>query len=161
MYKSKADGRKCMRFFAPEMAVELQARLELERAVRTAALVDGFELHFQPVVDMPDGRLVGFEALLRLRATDGNFIPPMVFIPVAEEIGLINRIGAWVVREACRNAANWPNHLTVAVNLSAAQFATSGVSDIVAAAIVEMGLGRIGSNSKSPKAFCWAIRKLS
>ena len=140
MSKSKADGRKCMRFFAPEMAAELQARLELERTVRAATLVDGFELHFQPVVDMPDGRLVGFEALLRLRSTDGNFIPPMVFIPVAEEIGLINRIGAWVIREACRNAANWPDHLTVAVNLSAAQFATSGVSDIVAAAIVETGL---------------------
>ena len=140
MYKSKADGRKCVRFFAPEMIVELQARLELEKTVRAAALVDGFELHFQPVVDMPDGRLVGFEALLRLRSIDGSFIPPMVFIPVAEEIGLINRIGAWVVREACRSAANWPDHLTVAVNLSAAQFATSGISDIVAAAIVETGL---------------------
>jgi diguanylate cyclase (GGDEF)-like protein len=140
MYKSKADGRKCMRFFAPGMVVELQARLELERTLRAAALVDGFELHFQPVVDIPDGRLVGFEALLRLRSPDGSFIPPAVFIPVAEEIGLINHMGAWVIREACRSAATWPDNLTVAVNLSAAQFGTNSICDIVAAAVVETGL---------------------
>jgi diguanylate cyclase (GGDEF)-like protein len=139
MYKSKADGN-CLRLFAPEMDDELLARLELEKAIREATQSDGFALHFQPVVDMPDGRLTGFEALLRLRAADGSFIPPAVFIPVAEEMGLIGRIGAWVVREACRTAATWPKHLTVAVNLSPAQFAADSVSDMVAAALMETGL---------------------
>ena len=140
MYKSKTDGRNCMRFFAPEIDAELQARLALEKAIREATLTDGFELHFQPVVDMPDGRLSGFEALLRLRAADGSFIPPVVFIPVAEEMGLISKIGAWVVREAGRTAATWPDHLTVAVNLSPAQFATGSVSDMVATALAETAL---------------------
>lgn len=139
MYTAKADGRNCIRFFILEMDVELQARLKLEKAIREAALNDSFEMHFQPVVDMPDGRLAGFEALLRLRSADGSFIPPTVFVPVAEEMGLISKIGAWVIREACRIAATWPNHLTVSVNLSPAQF-SGGIRDIVAAALAETAL---------------------
>jgi EAL domain-containing protein (putative c-di-GMP-specific phosphodiesterase class I) len=97
-------------------------------------------LHFQPIVNVPDGQLVGLEALIRLRAADGRLIPPEVFIPVAEEIGVINRIGAWAVHEACRTAATWPDHVVLAVNLSAAQFATTGVSEIVITALMETGL---------------------
>src|SRR6202167_796774 len=140
LYKAKADGRNCIRFFAPEMDAELQARFELERAVRDAVLHDRFELHYQPLFEMSERRLIGFEALIRLPAEDGTLIPPLVFIPVAEDLGLIDKIGAWVLREACRTAATWPEHLTVAVNLSPAQFLTSSVSSIVVAALKEAGL---------------------
>jgi diguanylate cyclase (GGDEF)-like protein len=140
LYKAKADGRNCIRFFAPEMDVELQARFELERVIRDAVLHERFELHYQPLFEMLERRLIGFEALIRLRIEDGTMIPPLVFIPVAEELGLINKIGAWVLREACRTAATWPEYLTVAVNLSPAQFLAGSVSEIVAAALKETGL---------------------
>ena len=140
LYKAKADGRNCIRFFAPEMDVELQARFELERVIRDAVLHERFELHYQPLFEMLERRLIGFEALIRLPLEDGTMIPPLVFIPVAEELGLINQIGAWVLREACRTAATWPEYLTVAVNLSPAQFLAGNVSAIVAAALKETGL---------------------
>jgi diguanylate cyclase (GGDEF)-like protein len=140
LYKSKADGRNCIRFFLPEMDTELQARIELERMIRDAVLHDRFELHYQPLFEMSDRRLIGFEALIRLPAEDGTLIPPLVFIPVAEDLRLIDKIGAWVLREACRAAATWPEHLTVAVNLSPAQFLAGSVSDVVAAALKEAGL---------------------
>ena len=123
LYKAKADGRNCIRFFLPEMDAELQARFKLEKTIRDAVLHDRFELHYQPLFEMSERRLIGFEALIRLPAEDGTLIPPLVFIPVAEEMRLIDKIGAWVLREACRTAATWPEHLTVAVNLSPAQFA--------------------------------------
>ena len=140
LYKAKADGRNCIRFFLPEMDAELQARSKLERIIRDAVLHDRFELHYQPLFEMSERRLIGFEALIRLPAEDGTLIPPLVFIPVAEELRLIDKIGAWVLREACRTAATWPEHLTVAVNLSPAQFLAGSVSDIVAAALKEAGL---------------------
>src|ERR1700691_1982105 len=140
LYKAKADGRNCIRFFAPEMDAEWLARFELERVVRDAVLHDRFELHYQPLFEMSERRLIGFEALIRLPIEDGTMIPPLVFIPVAEELGLINKIGAWVLREACRTAATWPEYLTVAVNLSPAQFLAGSISDIVATALKETGL---------------------
>jgi diguanylate cyclase (GGDEF)-like protein len=140
LYKAKAGGRNCIRFFLPEMDTELQARIELERIIRDAVLHDRFVLHYQPLFEMSDRRLIGFEALIRLLADDGTLIPPLVFIPVAEDLRLIDKIGAWVLREACRTAATWPEHLTVAVNLSPAQFVAGRVGDIVAAALREAGL---------------------
>ena len=140
LYKAKADGRNCIRFFAAEMDTELQARFELERVIRDAVLHDRFELHYQPLFEISERRLIGFEALIRLPAEDGTLIPPLVFIPVAEDLQLIDKIGAWVLREACRTAATWPEHLTVAVNLSPAQFLAGSVSDIVAGALKEAGL---------------------
>jgi diguanylate cyclase (GGDEF)-like protein/PAS domain S-box-containing protein len=140
LYKAKADGRNCIRFFVAEMDTELQERFKLERIIRDAALHDRFELHYQPLFEISERRLIGFEALIRLPAEDGTLIPPLVFIPVAEDLRLIDKIGAWVLREACRTAATWPENLTVAVNLSPAQFLTGSVSDIVAAALKETGL---------------------
>jgi diguanylate cyclase (GGDEF)-like protein len=140
LYKAKADGRSCVRFFAAEMDTELHARFKLEKLIREAVLHDKFELHYQPLFEISDRRLIGFEALIRLPAEDGTLIAPLVFIPVAEELGLIDKIGAWVLREACGAAATWPEHLTVAVNLSPAQFLAGSVSDIVAAALKEAGL---------------------
>jgi diguanylate cyclase (GGDEF)-like protein len=139
-YKSKSDGRNCVRFFLPEMDAELQDRIELEEIIRNAVLHDGFELHYQPIFQMSDRRLIGFEALIRLRKDDGTLIPPLTFIPVAEEMRLIDKIGTWALREACGAAANWPKRLTVAVNLSPAQFLAGSVSKIVAAALKEAGL---------------------
>ena len=109
-------------------------------AIRDAVLRDRFDLHYQPLFEMSERRLIGFEALIRLSAEDGTLIPPLAFIPVAEDLRLIEKIGAWVLREACRTARTWPEHVTVAVNLSAAQFSASSVSDIVAAALKEAGL---------------------
>ena len=140
LYKAKADGRNCIRFFLTEMDTELQARFKLERIIRDAVLHDRFELHYQPLFEISEHRLIGFEALIRLPVEDGTLIPPLVFIPVAEDLRLIDKIGAWVLREACRTAATWPENLTVAVNLSPAQFLVGSVSDIVAAALKETGL---------------------
>jgi diguanylate cyclase (GGDEF)-like protein len=140
LYKAKADGRNCFRFFLAEMDAELQARLKLETIIREAVLHDRFELHYQPLFEMSERRLIGFEALIRLPAEDGTLIPPLVFIPVAEDLQLIDKIGAWVLREACRTAATWPEHLTVAVNLSPAQFLAGSISDIAAAALKDAGL---------------------
>ena len=140
LYKAKAEGRDCFRFFLAEMDAELQARFKLEATIRDAVLHDRFELHYQPLFEMSERRLIGYEALIRLPAEDGKLIPPLVFIPVAEDLQLIDKVGAWVLREACRTAATWPEHLTVAVNLSPAQFLAGRVSDIVAAALKEAGL---------------------
>jgi diguanylate cyclase (GGDEF)-like protein len=140
LYKCKTEGRSCVRFFRPEMDTELQARINLEKLIRDAVLYDGFELHYQPLFQLSDRRLIGFEALIRLPAEDGTLIPPLVFIPAAEDMQVIDKIGTWVLREACRTAAAWPAPLTVAVNLSPAQFLCGSVSDIVAAALEESGL---------------------
>jgi diguanylate cyclase (GGDEF)-like protein/PAS domain S-box-containing protein len=140
LYKAKADGRNCIRLFLAEMDTELQARFKLERTIRDAIQHDRFVLYYQPLFEMSERRLIGFEALIRLPAEDGTLIPPLVFIPIAEDMRLIDKIGAWVLREACRTAATWPEYLTVAVNLSPAQFLAGSVSNIVAAALKEAGL---------------------
>jgi EAL domain-containing protein (putative c-di-GMP-specific phosphodiesterase class I) len=141
LYRAKAAGRQRYMLFTPAMAAELTARRDLEHAIRTALRSEGFQLHFQPICCGRSGRLEGFEALLRLPAATGGFIPPSVFIPVAEEIGMIGEIGAWVLNRACHIAATWPSHLTVAVNLSPAQFrggrsAHGQVGEVVRAALV-------------------------
>jgi diguanylate cyclase (GGDEF)-like protein/PAS domain S-box-containing protein len=140
LYKAKSEGRNCIRFFQAAMDTELQARTKLERTIRDAVEHDRFELHYQPLFEMSERRLIGFEALIRLPAEDGTLIQPLSFIPLAEELRLIDKIGAWVLREACRTAATWPENLTVAVNLSPAQFETGGVSEIVATSLQESGL---------------------
>jgi diguanylate cyclase (GGDEF)-like protein len=140
LYKAKADGRNRIRYHLAEMDTELQARLKLEMIIRDAVLHHRFELHYQPIFEISGRRLIGFEALIRLPAEDGTLISPLVFIPLAEDLRLIDKIGAWVLREACRTATNWPEHLTVAVNLSPAQFLAGSVSEIVAAALKEAAL---------------------
>jgi len=139
LYRAKAEGRNCIRFFRPEMDAEMQARCKLERIIRDAVTHDRFELHYQPLFEMSDRCLIGFEALIRLPTEDGTVIPPLEFIPVAEDLRLIGKIGAWVLREACRTAATWPDTLSVAVNLSPAQF-SAGFSGEVAAILNETGL---------------------
>jgi diguanylate cyclase (GGDEF)-like protein len=140
LYKSKADGRNCTCFFEPKMDAALQARIALEKILRDAVHNERFILHYQPLFEVSGQRLIGFEALIRLPAEDGTLIPPMAFIPVAEDLRLIGKIGAWVLREACKAATNWPEPLTVAVNLSPAQFEAGSISTIVASALRETGL---------------------
>jgi diguanylate cyclase (GGDEF)-like protein len=141
LYKAKADGRNCARFFTSQLDVDNQGRLLLETALRDAVANDGFELHFQPFYDSTNKALAGFEALLRLPHSKGQaMLSPAVFIPVAEELGLIDKIGRWVLRQACKSAATWPEHLSVAVNMSPAQFATGDACDVVAEALKESGL---------------------
>jgi diguanylate cyclase (GGDEF)-like protein len=140
LYKSKADGRNCICFFVPEMDASLQTRIALEKTLRDAVLHERFVLHYQPLFEISGQRLIGFEALIRLPAEDGTLIPPMTFIPVAEDMRLIGKIGAWVLREACQAATTWPEPLTVAVNLSPAQFEAGSVSTIVASALKDTGL---------------------
>jgi diguanylate cyclase (GGDEF)-like protein len=140
LYKSKADGRNCVRFFAPEMDEAMQDRKALEKTLRDAVLHQRFVLHYQPLFNISDQSLAGFEALIRLPAGDGTLIPPLKFIPVAEDMRLIDEIGAWVLREACMTAAAWPEPLTIAVNLSPLQFDAGNVSAIVASALAEAGL---------------------
>src|ERR1035441_4127640 len=130
LYKSKADGRNCTCFFEPKMDAALQARIALEKLLRDAVHNERFILHYQPLFEVSGQRLIGFEALIRLPAEDGTLIPPMTFIPVAEDLRLIGKIGAWVLREACKTAADWPEPLTVAVNLSPAQFEAGSISTI-------------------------------
>ena len=118
----------------------MQTRIKLERIIRDAVEKHHFEVYYQPIFEMNSKRLVGFEALARLKAPDGTSIPPDVFIPIAEELRLIDRLGAWVLTESCRTAASWPKELTIAVNLSPEQFESGLVENAVATALKETGL---------------------
>ena len=140
VYEGKAAGRDCIRFFAPEMDETLQQRIALEKIIRDAVAHGGFTLHYQPLFELDTKDLVGFEALVRLPGPDGALIPPSIFIPVAEEMRVIDKIGAWVLREACRTAASWPDKLTVAVNLSPVQFESEAIEKTVAETLKASGL---------------------
>ena len=139
LYRAKASGRNCSCLFTPDMGLELAARRDLEQTVRDAAEAHAFELHFQPIIGANTGCIEGFEALLRLPNKNGGYISPATFIPIAEKIGVIAKIGAWVLHRACDVAAAWPPHLTVAVNLSPYQFKHQQdgqrVGDLVARAL--------------------------
>ena len=145
LYKAKADGRQRYMFFTREMREQAMAHRKLKDAIRLAAREDGFELHFQPICSAKTCALEGFEALLRLPDGEGGFIPPSIFVPVAEEIGLISEIGEWVINHACEVATSWPGHLTVAVNLSPEQFkarrsSCKPLSSVVQTALAASGL---------------------
>ena len=140
LYNGKAAGRNRICFFMLDMDKVLEARVALEKTIRDATQNDGFVLHYQPVFTIGSERLVGFEALMRLPAPDGTLIPPATIIPVAEDMHLIDKIGALVLREACRTAAAWPKELTIAVNLSPAQFESETIVEVVNGVLKESGL---------------------
>jgi diguanylate cyclase (GGDEF)-like protein len=134
LYRAKAEGRGNYRFFEAAMDASMQARRMLELDLRSALARNEFELVYQPLVDLRAAEVNGFEALLRWNHPERGLISPAEFIPLAEEIGLIIPIGAWVLKRACAEAASWPRHLTIAVNLSPVQFKSrSLVLDVVAA----------------------------
>jgi diguanylate cyclase (GGDEF)-like protein len=140
LYRAKADGRGAFHFFERAMDEQLQARRALELDLRRA-LADGeFELYYQPLYHLDDERVTGCEALLRWRHPERGMVSPADFIPLAEEIGLIMPLGEWVLRHACAEAANWPAHVRLAVNLSPAQFRDRGLVRTVVSALAASGL---------------------
>lgn len=122
LYASKASGRNACRYFETGMDVEIEDRHRLERDLRRAIEDGGFELNYQPLYGLAANRIEGFEALLRWRHASRGLVSPAEFVPLAEETGLIKQIGAWVLRQACVDAASWPADISVAVNLSSVQF---------------------------------------
>lgn len=140
MYRAKADGRGRFRLFEPEFDREMQQRRELEVALRVAVEQDALDIHYQPLFNLASGRISGFEALSRWTDPMRGLVPPSTFIPLAEEIGLIGVIGRRVLERACAEAANWPPHLTVAVNLSPAQFKGGELVAAVADSLRAAGL---------------------
>ncbi|MHC2298479.1 diguanylate cyclase (GGDEF)-like protein [Rhizobium mongolense] len=138
--QAKADGRKHERFFSSEMASRIQARHALEADLRLALHSDEFELHYQPLYDLRQQRICGFEALVRWNHPTRGRVPPMEFIPLAEEVGLVVDIGRWVLRKACSEAACWPEDIKIAVNVSAIQFTSSDLLADVDEAIAEAAI---------------------
>jgi diguanylate cyclase (GGDEF)-like protein/PAS domain S-box-containing protein len=140
LYRAKSDGGGVHRFFEREMDRLAQKRRDVELDLRRAFANGEFELHYQPLVDIAADRISGFESLLRWRHPEKGMISPADFIPVAEDIGLIVSLGEWVLREACTEAANWPDDIKVAVNLSPVQFRSRNLVQAVISALAHSGL---------------------
>ncbi|MER9300192.1 EAL domain-containing protein [Mesorhizobium sp. M0621] len=139
LYAAKTDGRGCARTFNRSMLLLLEQRENLRRSLRTALERGELYLEYQPLI-RPPSSVIGFEALLRWRHPEIGIIPPGVFIPIAEADGLMDEIGRWVLEEACCQAMTWPSSLTVAVNLSPAQFLSGSLTDTVAQIIDAVGI---------------------
>jgi diguanylate cyclase (GGDEF)-like protein len=140
LYRAKADGRGTSRFFEPAMDARMKARRTLELALRTALANGEFELHYQPLVNLDDRRITCCEALIRWQHPERGLIPPVEFIPIAEEIGLIVPLGEWVLRQACADAMRWPADVKVAVNLSPIQVMNQNLVAVVVGALAAAGL---------------------
>jgi diguanylate cyclase (GGDEF)-like protein len=138
--RGKSEARGSFRFFEPEMDARLQARRVLERDLREALARESFEVYYQPIYSLDADRICGFEALLRWNHPVRGFISPTEFIPIAEELGLIVPLGEWVLRRACEEAARWPDGLKVAVNVSAVQFTSASLVNVVREALRRTGL---------------------
>ncbi|HMM89085.1 bifunctional diguanylate cyclase/phosphodiesterase [Bradyrhizobium sp.] len=140
MYAAKAEGRRIHRFFEPAMDARAQARLTMEQDLRQALADGAFEIHYQPLLDLSSGEVTGCEALLRWRHPERGMISPAEFIPVAEDTGLINEIGDWVMQTACMEAAGWPSRVRLAVNVSPIQLKSPTLALRIAGALAASGL---------------------
>ena len=140
MYEAKADGRRTYRFFERGMDARVKTRRILELELRQAIMDGGFEVYYQPLVSLKDNKISSCEALLRWRHPKRGMISPAEFIPIAEETGLINQLGDWVLNTACIEAASWPDHIRVAVNVSPIQFKSETLALNVATALATSGL---------------------
>jgi diguanylate cyclase (GGDEF)-like protein len=140
LYRAKSDGRGTFRFFEPAMDLQMQTRRIMEQDLRRALPGGEFELHYQPVVNLASKEISGFEALIRWNHPTKGLISPATFIPLAEEIGFIVPMGEWVIRQACATAAQWPDNLHVAVNISAMQFRSPGLMQVIVSALAASGL---------------------
>jgi diguanylate cyclase (GGDEF)-like protein len=140
MYSAKADGRRTYRFFEPDMEMRVKARRVLEMDLRQAIIDGGFEVYYQPVVDLCSNQISGCEALLRWHHAERGMISPAEFIPVAEQTGLIDQLGEWVLTTACTEAATWPDDIKLAVNVSPVQFKSDTMALRVVAALAASGL---------------------
>ena len=140
MYAAKCDGRGTFRYFEAKMNARAKARRMLELDLRHAILDNQFELHYQPLVNLERNEICSCEALLRWNHPKRGMVSPQEFISAAEETGLIAHIGEWVLRTACADAATWPDHVTVAVNVSPAQFKNQNLVLTVVSALADSGL---------------------
>lgn len=144
MYSAKEQGRNTYRFYTQELTDSAMERLAMESALRHALERGQFTLHYQPQINISDGRLIGAEALLRWNHPKLGMVPPDKFIPLAEECGLILSIGDWVLEQACRQTAQWqkeyPDFETIAINLSAVQIQQGDIVNRVAAVLDDSGL---------------------
>jgi len=137
LYGAKADGRGTYRFFEPDMNTRMKERRDLEMDLRKALQNKEFELYYQPLVTLQTNEISAFEALLRWHHPSRGLISPAEFIPIAEETGLIIPLGEWVLKTACRETANWPDHVKVAVNLSPSQLNNRNLVKVVTEALDE------------------------
>jgi diguanylate cyclase (GGDEF)-like protein len=140
MYRAKHHGRGGYQFFEPEMDAEEQARRQIELDLRTAVAHTQFVVHYQPFISLDTGQVTGVEALVRWKHPQRGLLLPERFIGLAEETGLIGALGEWVLRRACTDAAAWPSHVKVAVNLSPAQFSNGSLVTTVVQALAASGL---------------------
>lgn len=140
LYHAKADSRGTWRFFQPEMDEQAQARRRLELDLRTAMDNDAFEVHFQPIIDLETGRITTCEALLRWRHPERGIVSAADFIPIAEETGTVMELGRMVLEKACLECQDWPEEISVAVNLSPLQFRGSDVPELVCNTLATTGL---------------------
>ena len=139
LHRAKEEGRHTFRFFEADMDAARKGRRAFEADLRKALAQGEFEIFYQPIVDVRKLQVSGFEALIRWNHPVRGRVSPAEFIPVAEEVGLISSIGEWVLHNACARAMTWPGQLTVAINLSPAQFQSS-LLDMVKAALASSGL---------------------
>ncbi len=140
LYGAKADGRGTYRFFEPDMNTRMKVRRDLEMDLRKALHNKEFELYYQPLVTLQTNEISAFEALLRWHHPTRGMISPAEFIPIAEETGLIIPIGEWVLKTACLETVNWPDHVKVAVNLSPSQLHNRNLVKVVTEALEEFGM---------------------
>ncbi len=140
LYAAKGGGRGQYRFFSSELKDGARLRRQIEEDLRDAIQTDQLELHYQPIVRTSDHRVSCLESLVRWNHPERGWISPAEFVPVAEETNLINALGEWVLRRACRDAVMWPDSLRVAVNVSAIQFSGTDVPKVVRAALEKTGL---------------------
>ncbi|MCR6661240.1 MAG: EAL domain-containing protein [Asticcacaulis sp.] len=140
MYRVKAEGRNGWCFYRPEMDAQLQSRIEMEQDLKAALAGNQFQLFYQPLLNLDSGQVVSFEALLRWQHPTRGMVSPAEFIPLAEECGLIGQLGEWVLNEATKTAAHWPQNWRVAVNISPLQFRHKSLVNLVKKALKSSGL---------------------
>ncbi|HYI42538.1 MAG TPA: EAL domain-containing protein [Sphingomicrobium sp.] len=137
LYQAKDAGRGCARYFSSELQSEQDDRARMEAELRTALPSKQFHLVFQPLINAKSQKLIGFEALIRWNHPKRGLVPPNLFIPVAEEIGIMPAIGEWVIDEACRAAASWPENISVALNISPKQIVLPALPNVVSEALAK------------------------
>jgi diguanylate cyclase (GGDEF)-like protein/PAS domain S-box-containing protein len=140
MYAAKSAGRRTYRFFKPDMEAQVRARHVLEMDLRQAISDGALEVHYQPCISLRDNSITGCEALLRWRHSERGMISPAEFIPIAEDTGLINQLGEWVLMTACAEATTWPDDIKLAVNVSPVQFKSGTLALKILAALAGSGL---------------------
>jgi diguanylate cyclase (GGDEF)-like protein len=140
LYAAKADGRRIWRAFEQEMDAKIQIRRLIELELRAAVATDGIEVYFQPIVSIATRRIVGFEALARWRSALLGPVSPAEFIPIVEEIGLMEEMGAAMLRRACKACAEWPDEVSVSVNLSSTQFRSGNLERTILGALAAANL---------------------